>query len=153
MNKKIYLTKDGLNDLEKELKELKEEKRPKLVKRVTTAREMGDLSENTEYTSAREELNMLDGRIEELEGILSRANIIKGCRAGKTVALGCKVTLTANGQKHDYTVVGEWEADPMEKKISHSSPLGKALLGKEVGEEVEIEAPAGKVVYQVKKIH
>ncbi len=151
--KQIYLTKDGLKDLEKELTELKDEKRPQLVKRVTAAREMGDLSENTEYAAVREELNMMDGRIEELEQIMSRAKVIQGCKANGQVSLGCKVTLVANGQTHDYTVVGEWEADPMEKKISHSSPLGKALLGKKSGDEIELEVPAGKVVYEIKKIH
>ncbi|MFC1711722.1 transcription elongation factor GreA [Patescibacteria group bacterium] len=155
-NDKIYLTKGGLKQLKKELGDLMESKRPLLVQRVARAREMGDLSENTEYANAREELSMLDGRIEELEQILSKAKLIKDTSKGcgsKAVKLGCKVTVNVNGETHVYNVVGEWEADPTEKKISHSSPLGKSLIGKKVGEEVEIEAPAGKIVYQIKKIH
>jgi transcription elongation factor GreA len=152
-NDKIYLTKKGLNDLKKELEDLVEKKRPMVVKRVTKAREMGDLSENTEYTTAREDLNMLDGRIEELEQILSKASVIKsGQSCNDEVKLGCKVTVKANGQDHEFTVVGEWEADPTNKKISNNSPLGKALLGKKIGQEVEVEAPAGKINYEIKKI-
>lgn len=150
----VYLTKEGLKALKKELVELMEKKRPELVKRVAQARGMGDLSENAEYTSAREELSITDGRIEELKAILNRAKIIKKrkSKGRKKVGLGCKVTVKANKQTYVYTVVGEWEADPLAKKISHNSPLGKALLGKKVGEEVEIEAPAGKIVYEIKKI-
>jgi len=125
-----------------------------LVKRVAEARSKGDLSENSEYTSARDELNMMDGRIEELEMILSKAKLIRQKNGGcKQVSLGCQVTVQVSGDTHVYHVVGEWEADPLEKKISHISPLGKGLLGKKKGEEIEIEAPAGKIVYKIKKIH
>lgn len=152
---KVYFTKEGLKALKKELAELMEEKRPQLVKRLTQARNMGDLSENAEYTSAREELSLADGRIEELEVIITKARVIrakvnKGSQS--EVKLGCKVTLKINRATHAYTVVGEWEADPENKKISHSSPLGKALIGKKVGEKIEIEAPAGKVSYLIKNI-
>jgi len=152
-DKNVYLTKEGLATLKKELIELEKKKRPKLVKRVTTARNMGDLSENSEYTSAREELGLVDGRIEELKIILTRVKTIKKTSGRKKVGLGCKVTVKVNGETHVYEVVGEWEANPMNKKISHSSPLGKALLGKKEGEKVEIEAPAGKIIYEVQKIH
>ena len=156
MSKQIFLTKQGLDELKKEFSGLVNQKRPLVVQRVTKAREMGDLTENTEYTTAREELNMLDGRIEELEQILSKAQVIKvnnSNNSAKQVDLGCKVTLMVNGEHHVYSVVGEWEADPLEKKISNSSPLGKALLGKKKGDQIEIEAPAGKIVYEIKKIH
>lgn len=150
---KIHLTREGLEELKLELKEHKENKRPQAVKRVARARDFGDLSENNEYQQARDELAFIDGRIEELEELISKAKIIDGKKKRKTVDLGCKVTVHGNGKTHTYTIVGEWEADPKEKKISHQSPLGKALVGKKVGEMVEIEAPAGKVVYTIKKIH
>lgn len=154
-NQDIYLTKEGLGSLEKELRELEEVKRPKLVKRVAAARTMGDLAENAEYTSARQDLGIVDGRLEELKIILSKAKVIRksGGKGRKKVGLGCKVTVKIGREIYVYEVVGEWEADPVNKKISHSSPLGKALLGKKAGEEVEIDAPAGKIIYQIQKIH
>ncbi|MEN9407287.1 MAG: transcription elongation factor GreA [Candidatus Parcubacteria bacterium] len=148
--KKIYLTKDGLSDLKKEHEELTKVKRPEVVSRVSAARDQGDLSENAEYTAAREELSFLDGRIEELEDLLKEVVIIQDDGHGsKSVNLGSRVSVKVDGRKEEYTVVGEFEADPMAKKISHESPLGKALLGKRVGETVEVQAPAGKIVYTV----
>lgn len=149
----VTVTKEGYRELTKELQELRSAKRPAAVQRVQTAREFGDLSENAEYHSAREELNFIDGRIDELEDILGRVQVVTTSRSNKTVGIGCQVTVAANGMTHVYDVVGEWEANPAQKKISHDSPLGKALLGKKVGDKVEVEAPAGKVVYTIKKIH
>lgn len=149
--KKIYVTSQGLEELKKELDELKNKKRPDVVDRVAKAREMGDLAENSEYTAARDELSLVDGRIEELTEILKGAVIIKGNHTSgkKGIQLGSKVTVTVKGKREAFTVVGEWEADPHEKKISHESPLGRALLGKIVGEKVEVEAPAGKIFYTI----
>jgi transcription elongation factor GreA len=153
-DKKIYLTKEGLAELKKEHEELAKVKRPEILERVSQARDMGDLSENAEYTAAREELTFIDGRIGELEELLKQASIIAGTGGGKgAIKLGSKVTLHVNNKKEEYAVVGEWEADPMEKKISHESPLGKALMGKKVGEKVEVEAPAGKIVYTVAAVN
>ncbi len=153
-NDEVFLTKKGLEDLKKELKELKEVRRPALVERVTRARDFGDLSENAEYANAREELSFIEGRIAELEDLLIKAKVIQDNNQGchKIVTLGCKVTVEVAGQKHIFTVVGEWEADPKNKKISHSSPLGKALLGKKSGDKVEVAAPAGKITYKIIKI-
>lgn len=151
-NKAIYLTQKGLDDLKAELEELKKVKRPEVVVRLSEAREMGDLSENAEYTAAREELAFIDGRIEELELLLKQAVVIEDKHSTQMVALGAEVTLTVNGKKEVFTLVGEWEADPMEKKISHESPLGKALMGKKVGDEIEVDAPAGKMVYKIVSI-
>lgn len=150
----VFLTREGLEDLKKELAQLTEVRQPELVKRVATARDFGDLMENAEYASAREELSFIEGRIAELEGILAKAKVIQEKKGKKknSVSLGSKVTVQVNGSKHDFSVVGEWEADPEAKKISHSSPLGKALLGKRVGDKVEVEAPAGKIIYQIVKI-
>lgn len=150
--KKIYVTREGLAELKNELEELKNVKRPQVLERVSQARSMGDLAENSEYTAAREELSLMDGRIEELAEIIKGANLIeekhtKGRNA--IVQLGSAITLSVNGKKELFTLVGEWEADPKAKKISHESPLGKALIGKSIGEKVEVEAPAGKVLYTV----
>jgi transcription elongation factor GreA len=150
---KIKLTKKGFENLQKELETLKEEKRPKMVKRLSEARAEGDLSENSDYTAAREELEFLDGRISELEDVIKRADVIRGNGASDQVSVGTSVTVGVNGQKHTYNIVGEWEADPKEKKISHTSPLGQALVGKKVGHEVEVEAPAGKITYKVLQIN
>ena len=151
--KKVHLTKEGLKEIQDELDNLVKDKRPKVVERVARARDFGDLSENSEYHQARDELAFIDGRIEELQEIISKAIVIDGKKKRKSIDIGCKVTLMGNGKKHTYNIVGEWEADPKEKKISHESPLGKALVGKKVGEKVEFEAPAGIVVYEIKKIH
>lgn len=154
-NKKIYLTKEGLTELKKEYEELTSVKRPEVLERVSQARNMGDLSENAEYVAAREELSFIDGRIDELEELLKLAIVIRenGKADGHAVKLGSKVTLHNKDKKEVFTVVGEWEADPTNKKISHESPLGKALLGKKVGDKVEVEAPAGKLSYAIISIN
>lgn len=153
-NKKIYLTKEGLAELKKEHVELVNEKRPDVLSRVTQARNMGDLAENAEYIAAREELSFIDGRIDELEELLKQAILIRDSKTSNhAVKLGSKVTLHAKGKKEIFTLVGEWEADPTNKKISHESPLGKALLGKKVGEKAEVEAPAGKISYMIVSIN
>jgi transcription elongation factor GreA len=149
-DKKIYLTKEGLSELQKEYDELTSKKRPDVLSRVTQARNMGDLSENAEYVSAREELTFIDGRIDELEVILKKAVVIKDTKSSSnTIKLGSTVTLHSDGKKEEFTVVGEWEADPGNKKISHESPLGSKLIGRKAGEKVEVEAPAGKIFYTV----
>ena len=146
--KKIYLTKEGLEELKKEYEELSKVKRPEVLNRVSQARNMGDLSENAEYTVAREELSFIDGRIDELEELLKQVVIISNNHSS-TIKLGSTVKVNTDGGREVFTVVGEWEADPKESKISHESPLGKALLGKKVGEKVDVQAPAGKIVYTI----
>jgi len=141
MKSDLTLTKEGLVKLKAELGELTDEKRPKLVERLAYARSQGDLSENSDYQSAREELEFLDGRIDELTEVTKTAKVSDGG--------GTKITVKLNGKKSIFDIVGEWEADPMNKKISDKSPLGLALLGKKPGEKVEVEAPAGKVVYEI----
>jgi len=152
-DKRIYLTKDGLDALKREYEELSKTKRPEVLEMVSQARNQGDLSENAEYQAAREELSFIDGRIDELEEMLKQVEIIeeKPGKNGskKIVSLGATVTLHVGGKKQKYTVVGEWEADPAQQKISDQSPLGKALMGKAVGEKIEVDAPAGKVAYTV----
>lgn len=144
------MTKEGLEALKRELDELVEVKRPKLVERLAYARQQGDLSENSDYLNAREELEFLDGRISELEQVLKSTSVIEGKNGKKDgVGLGTKVTVKVDGKKSVFDIVGEWEADPVNKKISHESPLGKALVGKKIGEKVEVEAPAGKLTYEI----
>lgn len=150
---KMMLTKEGLAELKAEYDELVNNKRPAMVTRLSAARDLGDLSENSEYAAAKQDLSFIDGRIAELEEIIRNAQIISGKHSKTLVDLGCSVTLHGkNGKKDVYMIVGEWEADPKEKKISHESPLGKALLGKKVGESVEVAAPAGKVLYKILQI-
>lgn len=150
MQSKIQLTKKGQEELKSELSGLRDVKRPKLVDRLSNARSQGDLSENSDYQSAKEELEFLDGRIEELENVLKNAVVIsESTKNGSGVSVGTKVTVRVSGREVAFDIVGEWEADPMNKKISHDSPLGLALLGKNKGDKVEVEAPAGKVLYEI----
>lgn len=153
MSNQVQLTKKGFEGLEKELNELVEVKRPKLVERLSYARQQGDLSENSDYINAREELEFLDGRISELNEVLKNASIVKSKNGKSSVDIGMKVTVRVNGQKHDFDIVGEWEADPINKKISPNSPLGAALVGKKVGEKTQVDAPAGKITYEILEIN
>lgn len=150
-NHQNVLTKEGLEQLKAEYQELTAVKRPEVVKRLSDARDLGDLSENSEYAAAKQDLAFIDGRIVELEEFLHGAKVVSS-HGKKTVDVGCKVTLHVNGKREIFTVVGEWEADPTQKKISHESPLGKALLGKKPGDSVEVEAPAGKLHYKIIEI-
>lgn len=142
----------GFENLKHELDELVNTKRPKIVERLTYALGQGDLAENSDYSNAKEELEFLDGRIDELREVLENAKVINGVgKSAKTgqVDMGTKVTVGINGDRHVYEIVGEWEADPVNKRISPESPLGQALVGKKVGDLVEVEAPAGKVTYKI----
>lgn len=145
------LTKEGLAELKREYDELVNTKRPAAVVRLSEARENGDLSENSEYADAKQDLSFIDGRITELEELLHGAKVVANHAKGQ-IDIGSKVTLHVNGQKDIFHLVGEWEADPINKKISHSSPLGKALMGKKAGESVEVEAPVGKILYRILSI-
>ena len=151
-NNKVNLPLTGYNELAAELADLKDNKLSAAIDRVATARAFGDLSENAEYHSARDDHAALVGKIEELTDILARSQIIQTTTSKSQVGVGSKVTVAINGTTHEFTIVGEWEADPAEKKISHESPLGKALIGKAVGDKVEVSAPAGKVIYSIKEI-
>ncbi|KKT39678.1 hypothetical protein A3K29_02470 [Candidatus Collierbacteria bacterium RIFOXYB2_FULL_46_14] len=150
---RVQMTPLGYRALVDELKQLESTGLPEAIERVAKAREFGDLSENAEYHSSREDLAALEGRIEELRDIITRVNVVDIKRSGEEeVGIGSVVMVTINNSQHEFSIVGEWEADPAAKKISHESPLGKALLGKKVGDHVEVEAPAGKVTYIVKSV-
>jgi len=150
--KTTQLTKDGFEKLKNELEELTKKKRPYAVERLHKARAMGDVSENSEYTAAKEELAFVEGRILEIEEILKSVQVVENHNGNHTVEVGTSVTVEVDGKKELYQIVGEFEADPMEKKLSHTSPIGKALVGKKVGEWVEVDVPAGKIKYKIVEI-
>jgi transcription elongation factor GreA len=147
--KKIQLTQEGFDKLKKELKDIKEEKRPAAVERLQKARAMGDLSENSEYTAAKEDLALVEGRIQELETILKDVQITDHHEGNQIIEIGNKIIVEHDGKQDEFYIVGEFEADPLNKKLSTTSPIGKGLLGKRVGETVEIQIPAGKTSYKI----
>jgi transcription elongation factor GreA len=151
MQQTMLITSAGLIQLKKELDDLVNIKRPQLVDRLSFARSQGDLSENSDYQSAKEELVFMDGRIAELEDLLKNAKISSPSISNK-VDFGHSVTVKVGSREAVFQIVGEWEADPAQKKISHTSPLGQALMGKKVGDQVEVSAPAGKILYTVTAI-
>lgn len=150
MKKQYRLTQDGVGELQTELTTLVGE-RSAIADRIKTAREFGDLSENFEYSAARQEQEKNEARITELEAILQNVEIIKQPKSDGKVVLGSRVKLK-NGSVKEFQVVGTVEADPLEGKISDESPIGKALLGKKVGDKVEIKTPADTTVYTVAEI-
>lgn len=145
------LTEEGKKKLAEELKYLKEIKRTEIKKRIELAKEHGDLSENAEYHDAREEQSFAEGRILEIENILKSA-VSAGQSESGSVKVGSKVTVESNGQATEYTVVGSHEASPEAGLISCDSPLGQALLGHRLQEEVKVETPKGQVNYKIKSI-
>jgi len=147
--KTVQLTKEGHENLKKEYQELIGIKRPQVVDTLQKARAMGDLSENSAYSAAKEEQALVEGRIREIEEILKVAQIVQNGNGNHIVALGHTVTVMIDGEREEFQIVGEFEADPTQKKLSHTSPLGRGLLGKKVGEQVQIEVPAGKVIYKI----
>jgi transcription elongation factor GreA len=151
MKKEFQLTADGVKELENELKDLNE-LRPKIVDRLKQARSQGDLSENADYDAARSELERAEGRTKEIERILRNVEIIKTPKSNGAVKLGSTVELKSPKGKASFKVVGSVEANPGQGKISDKSPIGVALLGKKVGESVEIQLPAGPMKYKVQAI-
>jgi transcription elongation factor GreA len=152
MIKKTYnLTQEGITELKEELVGLISQ-RPHVADRIKHARELGDLSENAEYQTAREEQDRLESRISELEHIIQNSQIIKKPKSDGQVRLGSSVKLKDGGKPIDYQVVGTMEANPAAGKISDESPIGKALLGKKVGDKVEIKTPAGAHLFKVVEI-
>jgi len=149
-NQEIQVTRKGFEALKSELDDLVVNKRPKTVERLERARQEGDLRENSDYIDAKEELEFLDGRIDELKHVVDHAQIIEpqDILDGQ-VSLGTLVTLDTDGVNQEFEIVGEWEADPMKKRISPKSPLGSKLVGKQVGDVVDVEAPAGTISYKI----
>ncbi|MGB4966683.1 MAG: transcription elongation factor GreA [Candidatus Saccharimonadales bacterium] len=151
MVKKFHLTKDGIAELEQEREELRA-KRIETAEAIKTAREMGDLSENAEYQSARQDQERIEGRLDEIEHILANSELITAGKSQK-IGLGSTVTLKDDkGKEMVVQVVGTIEADPIAQKISDESPIGQALLGKKEGDCVEISRPSGATSYVVHAI-
>jgi transcription elongation factor GreA len=156
MPEPIYLTPDGAAKLEEELADLKGPQRKALAKRLREAIQMGDLSENADYHKAKEDQAFLEGRIQELEYILSKAEIKEDDGQRDEVRLGVKVTVEEKSDDdlftETYTLVGAKEADSKNRKISYESPFGKALMGHKVGDRVDVETPGGKIRLKILKI-
>jgi transcription elongation factor GreA len=147
MKKLFHLTQSGIDELQAELAALKA-KRIVTAEAIKVARELGDLAENAEYQSARQEQERTDSRIDEIEHILANVDVIKA-KGTKQVGLGSTVTLKGGKRDMVLQVVGTIEADPLAQKISDESPIGKALLGKKEGEDVEIITPAETLRYKI----
>jgi len=138
MDKKFILTRQGLTSLKSEYDELTKVKRTQIIKRIQIAREFSDLAENSEYDAAKEEQSLLETRIVQLEDVLKRAQIIEPVKKADFVVIGSTVVVEMNDEVHKFSIVGSMEADPTESKISNESPVGKALLGLQVGETIEV---------------
>jgi len=149
----IPLTAVGAERLKQELKELKSVKRPAVIEAIAEAREHGDLRENAEYHAAREEQGFIEGRIAEIETALASAQVIDVARMAQNdrVVFGCTVELidVNSGEQVTYQIVGDIEADISHNRIAISSPIARALIGKEAGEEAVVEAPAGSMEYEI----
>jgi transcription elongation factor GreA len=151
MKKQFHLTTKGLAELKAELTELTA-KRGKIAEEIASARSQGDLAENAEYHAAKEEQGRNEIRIEEIEKILHNSEIITAPKNDNKVRLGSTVKLNGNGSSKEFQVVGTVEADPLNGKISDESPIGRALMGKKEGEEVEIVTPAETATYTIDNI-
>jgi transcription elongation factor GreA len=149
---KQYLTQERLDELKTELDELKNKKRQEVAQRLKTAKEYGDLSENSEYVEAREEQANVEARIFELEELMKEVVTIKTGEGGDVVQVGSVVTVKKGDRTATYTIVGSYEAKPEEGRISDESPLGKAFLGKKVGDIVAVTTPGGATKFEVLKI-
>lgn len=146
--KEFYLSKDGIAKLQEELQELTTIKRKEVAEALKEAKELGDLSENSSWDDAKDRQIFIEGRIAEIENILRHTKLIKP-QAGGAVAIGSRVKVKiADGEQH-FEIVGSTEADPSTGKISNESPIGKALLGGKKGDSVEVEVPAGTMVYTI----
>ncbi|MDD3897323.1 MAG: transcription elongation factor GreA, partial [Candidatus Peribacteraceae bacterium] len=153
------VTKEGLKKLKEELEFLKKVRRQEVAKRLKEAISYGDLSENAEYEEAKNEQAFVEGRIIELEKKIKNARIITAKQQtsshGKTIDLGTTVTVrnkSSNGDPETYTIVGSTEADPLDKKISNESPIGKSFLGHKKGDTVEVSTPGGTLRYEILKV-
>jgi len=144
-----YLTLERLESLRAELNQLKNDKRVEVAERLKRAKELGDLSENAEYSEAKEEQSQVEARIYELEEMVKNAKVItKSADTGK-VHIGSTIEVSKDGQKLRFTIVGSNEAKPEANLISNESPLGKAFMNKKAGDSVKVQAPAGEAVYKI----
>ena len=153
--KKVVLTPEGLKKLEDELEYVKVEKRKEIAEKIKIARGFGDLSENAEYVAAKEEQGNMEIRIAEIKKILENAEIIDDSEISTdTVSIGAKVKVldVEFEEEEEYSIVGSTEADPSQNKISDESPVGKALIGRKIGETVDVEIPSGTISFKILEI-
>jgi transcription elongation factor GreA len=149
------MTREGFEELKDELEHLKKNERPKVVEAIEEARAHGDLSENAEYDAAKEKQGFIEGRIEELEGLISHAEIIDPADlSGDRVKFGATVTIFdfESDEEKTYQIVGDEEADIENNRISYTSPIAQALIGKQVAEEVTIDTPGGDKVVEITEV-
>ena len=151
---KIPLTRAGFDKLDAELKLLKTVERPAIIQAIAEARALGDLSENAEYHSAKEKQSFIEGRIKELEGVLSLADVIDTARLSGPIKFGATVALVDEDtdEERTYQIVGEYEADIENGRLNIKSPLARALIGKTVGDSVEVRTPGGERAYEILKV-
>jgi len=151
----VYLTREGYEKLDNELNHLRKVRRQEVARRLHNALAEGDLLENAELEAARNEQAFVEGRILELEALLSNVEIIEEQRSGEVVGLGSRVTVQeeGGGPEETYHIIGSAETSPGEGKISYESPLGKALMGCRMGDEIKVNAPDGVLVFRVVEIH
>ena len=152
---KVPMTRDGLTVLETELRTLKNVERLEIIRAIGTAREHGDLKENAEYHAARERQSFVEGRITELEGVISCVDVIDPSKlSGDMVRFGATVLLADEDtdEKRTYQIVGAYETDMAQGKISVTSPMARALIGKELGDSIEVVAPGGVKGYEICKV-
>jgi len=151
---KIPLTRPGFDKLDAELKQLKSVERPAIISAISEAREHGDLSENAEYHSAKEKQSFIEGRVKELEGIISLANVIDLTRLSGTIKFGANVKLVDEDTdvEQTYQIVGEYEANIEKGLLNIKSPLARALIGKDEGDSVEVRTPGGVRSYEILSI-
>lgn len=149
--KEKYLTKEGLTEIQEKLHELKTTRRREIAEAIHTAKEQGDLSENAEYASAKDEQNRIEQEIAELENTVKNAQVIKKSNS-EAVSIGSTVVLNCDGKKREYRIVGSEEADPLAGKISNESPMGEALLGAKKGDKVDIPTPGGTKACKVVEV-
>jgi transcription elongation factor GreA len=151
-DQKMYVSREGLEKFKQELGELTNVKRGEVIERIERAKELGDLSENAEYSAAKDEQAFIEGRIIELQDMIGRAEIINSGGRIDNVHVGSRVKVKTDGTEAEYEIVGVAEADPLTGKISNESPLGRAFLGRKVGDKVQIQVPKGMVVYTILEI-
>ena len=151
---KIPLTRAGFDKIDAELKHLKSVERPAIIQAIAEARALGDLSENAEYHSAKEKQSFIEGRIKELEGVISLADVIDLSKLSGTIKFGATVCLVDEDtdEEKTYQIVGEYEADIENGRLNIKSPLARALIGKDEGDSVEVRTPGGEKAYEILKI-
>jgi len=152
MAQQTYLSQEGIETIKKELQELKTKKRQEIAARLQEAKDLGDLSENAEYFEAKEAQSLNENRIIELEKLLKNAVVIETSSEEDIVRVGSTIEVKSNNGPETFNIVGSAEAKPQEGKISNESPLGRAFLGRKIGDKIEVKSPSGITKYKIIKI-